>query len=117
MTQREGHATGGAGKVAPRPALVPAPPAGNPARAQGAKAPSWDELFRSLPAGQRQELLTLARRQGLLYAHQLPAAGNGTPADHARTLFARLLAGRTEDLEPVYAPPVDVTDPGLDPDQ
>jgi hypothetical protein len=52
-------------------------------------------------------LLALARRQGVLYAHQLPPLTNGAnpPAEGWRQLLTRLLAGQTEGLEPLRVPP------------
>src|SRR5262245_21082040 len=40
----------------------------------------WDELFLHATPAQRTELLSLARKQGLLYAHQLPIYANGKKA-------------------------------------
>jgi hypothetical protein len=73
----------------------------------------WEDLFRSASPEQQQELLALARRQGVLYAHQLPAVNNGShaPTQGWRQLLTRLLAGETEGLEPLRvlpAPPGEV---------
>src|SRR5205085_12652265 len=59
----------------------------------------------------------LARRQGLLYAHQLQPAANGRPSDAGRQLLAQLLSGRIEGLEPLCPDPVEPLDPDLDHDQ
>jgi hypothetical protein len=69
--------------------------------------PPWEDLFRSASPEQQQELLALARRQGVLYAHQLPPLTNGAhpPAEGWRQLLARLLAGQAEGLEPLRVPP------------
>jgi len=69
--------------------------------------PPWEDLFRSASPAQQQELMTLARRQGVLYAHQLPAVSNGShdPAEGCRRLLMRLLAGETEGIEPLRVPP------------
>jgi hypothetical protein len=81
----------------------------------GSPAPLWEDLFRSASPVQQKELLTLARRQGLLYAHQLPACpGNGVDTDRARHLLARTLGGHEHDLEPVRVEPVAVADAALD---
>jgi hypothetical protein len=77
-------------------------------------APLWEDLFRSISPAQQRELLALAQRQGALYPHQLPGGGNGVPVEPGRQLLTRLLAGRTEDLEPVRCTPVEVTDNALD---
>jgi hypothetical protein len=50
----------------------------------------------------------------VLYPHQLPATGNGVPAEAGRHLLGRLLGGRTEELESVRCTPVQVSDPALD---
>jgi hypothetical protein len=66
---------------------------------------------------QQQELLALADRQGILYYHQLPATGNGTPAapaDPARRVLAQVLSGNTRELDAVAADAVAVRDTALD---
>jgi hypothetical protein len=62
-------------------------------------------------------LLSLAERQGLLYAHQLPALDHdrgGKPADSNRALLTRLLAGQTDALEPLRVPCAPVGETPLD---
>jgi hypothetical protein len=78
--------------------------------------PPWEDLFRSASPEQQQELLALARRQGVLYAHQLPPMTNGAhpPAEGWRELLTRLLAGQTEGLDPLRAPPAAPGDAPLD---
>jgi hypothetical protein len=73
-------------------------------------------MFRGASPEQQQELLALARRQGVLYAHQLPPATNGTapPAEGWRQLLTRLLAGQTEGLDPLRVPPAVVGESPLD---
>jgi hypothetical protein len=70
-------------------------------------------VFPNATPAQQEELLALARRQGVVYAHQLPAPSNGT-GDRNRHLLTRLLAGHVADLDPVCAAPAPVTDPELD---
>lgn len=41
------------------------------------RAADWDELFLHASPAQRSEMLALAQKQGLLYAHQIPAITNG----------------------------------------
>src|SRR5439155_27140260 len=62
------------------------------------------------------ELLSLARRQGVLYGPQLPAAPppNGALRDLPRQLLGQLLAGQVSDLAPVPAAAVAVRDGALD---
>jgi hypothetical protein len=115
MKQRDRLASGGTTQ-APRPSAVPAAPQA-PANAPDAAAPLaplWEDLFRNIAPAQQRELLALAERQGALYPHQLPSGGNGSPVDPGRQLLTRLLAGRTEDLEPVRCTPVTLTDSELD---
>ncbi|MCI0455639.1 MAG: AAA domain-containing protein, partial [Gemmataceae bacterium] len=118
MTQRERQASGGT-KAAPWRALGhPAlPPSGASPEPRTASAPLWEDLCRSVSPAQQMELLALAERQGVLYSHQLPPAGNGTPRDRTRQLLTQLLSGQTEALEPVAACPVEVHDTALDPQQ
>jgi hypothetical protein len=107
MTQRDRQASGGVFGTAP-----PAPPGS----AAVPPAPLWEELFANATPAQQQELLTLARQQGVLYAHQLPPP-NGSSADRPRRLLNRLLTGPVPDLEPVRAAPGTPTDPDLDESQ
>lgn len=110
MSQRERQPSA----AAPPPADPRPPDAGPP---PGADRPApWQHLCRLLPGSQRAELLALARRQGLLYAHQLPP----TPVairDPARAFLNALLAGKTQDLVPVAADPAALGDCPLDASQ
>src|SRR5262245_19228026 len=116
MSQREHQASGGVTRAAPQPAAVHAAPQPSSATSGSAteRPPLWEDLFRSFSAGQQNELLSLAARQGLLYSYQLPASGNGAAPDHGRHQLSRLLAGHTGELEPLRAPPVEVWDAALD---
>ncbi len=94
MTQRERHSSEGG---APASSAIPAP--------TGAGSGCvWDDLLPSLPPARRRELLELAGRQGVLYAHQL-SAGNGPTASGANAarlaLLTALLHGQTHDLLPL----------------
>lgn len=71
----------------------------------------WDEWFRRASPAQRAEALALARTQGLLYPHQLPAT-NGTHASAAPAAevappaaLRALLAGKAESLPLCEADP------------
>jgi hypothetical protein len=107
MTQQERHASGGVSDVP----LKEVPGTGRTgsvaAEADAPGLPLWDDLYRNASPEQRQELLALARRQGVLYVHQLPPPGNGShpPAEGWRQLLTRLLAGQVEGLEPLRVPP------------
>lgn len=116
MTQRERQASGAISAAAPRPAAGPvlaARPGAGPAPVP--QAAFWEDFFTAASPTQQKELLSLAGRQGVLYGHQLPAAGNGTATDRNRHFLSRLLRGQTDELDPVHAGPLlDLTDPALD---
>jgi hypothetical protein len=101
MSQRDGHATGGA--------AAPSRPADAPASAPGVPRP-WEDVFPALPPHDRSQLLDLAGRQGLLLAEQIPAAPD--QVDAARTLLQHALAGRLPAAPPVE--PTTAFDPDLD---
>src|SRR5262245_17710764 len=118
MTQRERQASGGSSATVATPVVrtsgsPPPPRAGLASQADLAHAALWEEVYQTASPAQQSELLALAGRQGLLYAHQLPASGNGarpqTPADNIgnRQRLTRLLNGHLEHLEPVRGQPVD----------
>src|SRR5437762_2373270 len=118
MMQRERAASGEAETVSRPPGSARAPnhPSMPPATL-GHRAPLWEDLYRAIPPEQQRELLTLAERQGVLYAHQLPVTSNGTVVDEDHSLLARLLNGTVSELSPLHADPVDVGDSELDPVQ
>src|SRR5438445_9790492 len=108
-----------------RPAQRLADPAPKPSR--GATAPAvparvssvaeqldWDKFFQGVSASQREELLALARAQGILYSFQLPATLNGSHGEQAPEAFAQILAGHVDRLSPVHAETVAVRDDQLD---
>jgi hypothetical protein len=108
MTQRDRHVSGGVSDVPLKE--VPGSDRTAPGATADGAAPGplpWEELFRSASPEQQQELLALARRQGVVYAHQLPPQNNGShaPAGGGRTVLTRLLAGQTEGLQPLRVPP------------
>src|SRR5262245_16342047 len=110
MTPRERQASAGPTLV-PRPA--PAPPrAGVTADGGERPVPLWEDLYHSVPPAQQTELLALAARQGLLYAHQLPTP-DPTTLNQRRQLLPQLLTGKVA-LAAVCIRPVDVMDEGLD---
>jgi len=80
----------------------------------------WEDFYRSASPAQQVELLSLAARQGLLYAHQFPSTNNGTkakvpePSAGPLHLLANVLEGHTQDLAAVFPPPVAVHDIELD---
>src|SRR4051794_16841647 len=107
MTSRERPATGGA-TLADRPASArPAAPGAD------RELPSWEDLYRGLPPEQQQELLALAARQGLLYAHQLPPV-DPVLLQQRRQFFTQLVAGKAGALAPLACPAVEIQDDGLD---
>jgi hypothetical protein len=115
MMQREWVASGEAEAVA-RPAdgyRTPVSPEGIPGRSADGE-PVWDDLYRALSPDQQRELLALAERQGLLYAHQLPVPTNGSALDPNHELLTRILAGAGMDVQPLHAEPIAVADEELD---
>src|SRR5262245_13008680 len=106
MTHWERQSSGGVVEAAPRPATGPA---------SAAPAPLlWEDLFRNASPDQQRELLSLAGRQGVLYAHQLPQAGNGTAADRHRPLLTRILTCQASQLPPLRTTPLTFHDDALD---
>jgi hypothetical protein len=105
-----------------RPAQRLADPAPKPSR--GAAAPArvspaaeqldWDKFFQGVSASQREELVALARAQGILYSFQLPATVNGSHGEQVPEAFAQILAGQVDRLSPVHVEPVAVQDDELD---
>src|SRR2546430_17540443 len=94
MSSRERHASAGS------TATVAAPPPKHNASAVPLRSASateaalpvashWEALYRSVSPAEQADLLTLARRQGLLYSHQLPPAPPASralpPVEHPRT--------------------------------
>src|SRR5205085_2481254 len=80
----------------------------------------WEDFLHTASPAQQLELLALAGRQGLLYAHQLPTppAANGsrsTPEEFgAAKLIGQLLAGDTSGLAPVVGEELSYVDQALD---
>jgi hypothetical protein len=114
MTQRERLAPEGVSEP------LPGPPGTQPPRAEGLAASrsdpagSWEEAYHNASAKERQELLALVQRQGLLYQHQLPPTSNGSGGEHARHFFGKLLAGQLADLESSPLLPITWVDEALD---
>jgi hypothetical protein len=108
MTHRERQSAGGVVEAVPRPAAGPL------ADSAGLL---WEDLYRTASPEQQRELLALAGRQGLLYAHQLPQPTNGaapTTADRGKPFLVRLLAGQAADLSPSRTSPLTFFDAALD---
>src|SRR5262245_61456035 len=103
MAQRERLSRGAVSEPVPRPAGgQPTPPRPRQTvETHHDASVSWESHFQSISRLQQQELLALADRQGLLYAHQLPSIPNGNGTDPHRGVLPRLLAGETDHLEPV----------------
>jgi hypothetical protein len=113
MTQRERKTTVKTGPATTAVLEMPrsAPPADN------GQPHTWEDFFRHMSPGQQDELLGLAGRQGLLYAHQLPAATNGKASveqigrwNHLN----QLLAGGKRVWDPVRNEDPTFVDTGLD---
>ena len=71
----------------------------------------WEELFQNAAPSRQQQLLDLAGREGVLYAHELPPAANGAVK---RSLLSALLSGQTSDLPSFRPAAVQCTDACLD---
>src|SRR5262249_23534762 len=113
MSRREALASGLAEKV-PRPSgsTVPSGPVAAPPGSSRLR--SWEETFLAASQEQQQELLALAQTQGLIYAHQIPKALNGTEPASGPLSLSQLLSGQTDSLEPLRCQPVAVHDVQLD---
>jgi hypothetical protein len=78
MTLRDRKAMGGAVASAVPALANTAPSRSLPAADSAAqRARLWDDLFRAATPAQRVEMLSLAKRQGFLYSHQVPSTANG----------------------------------------
>jgi hypothetical protein len=117
MAEREWKASGAAAATAPFEPVAPSaqPVRPSPPSAGNGHAASWEEVYRAATADQRQELLALARRQGLVYAHQLPATNGHKPLEDPEALsrLTGFLEARA-DLAPTAPAPVQVVDERLD---
>lgn len=78
------------------------------------QVPAWEELYRAISPEQQRELLALAERQGVVYAHQLPVLANGASTDANRKVLGRLLSGAVAELSPLHPESVEVGDHELD---
>jgi hypothetical protein len=122
MTPRGRKASGGMSAVASAPAASnPAAPGSERNDSEnGSRHLRWEEWFQNASTIQRDAMLTLAARQGLLYAHQVPHPANGlrtksAPEDAVRLQdLVRLLDGKTDALVPVVVRPLDFSDQQLD---
>src|SRR5262245_17282056 len=111
MTARDRQASGGV-SLAARPAAASAR-AGSPSGNGERELLLWEDLFSILPPAGQEELLALAARQGLLYAHQLPPVDPSVLLQR-RQFLAHLLAGKAGELSAVTASPVACLDGELD---
>jgi hypothetical protein len=86
-----------------------------PACAVNGHTTSWEDIYHAANSDQQQQLLALARRQGLVYAHQLPATNGHKPPEASVTVakLTRLLEG-DGDLPPADPQPIQMLDEHLD---
>lgn len=94
----------------PGPALPPAP------APTAAPPPSWwERVYANVTPAEQERLLALARAQGVVHSHQLPAPANGVAAaERCRRLTAAALAGQTADWQPVRPSAPELFDADLD---
>lgn len=117
MSQRDRKATGTIASPG-TPATVAAGLLRRPPVEAAERLILWEDLFRHATSAQRESMLKLAKCQGFLYAHQVPAPTNGKKpvagTDHAPTTeqLTRLL--ESEELEPVRPQPFSAIDQALD---
>ena len=71
----------------------------------------WEELFQNAAPNRQQQLIALAGREGVLYAHELPPPTNGTVK---RSLLPALLSGQLHDFPSLRPSPVVCADSCLD---
>src|SRR5262249_19432867 len=96
-----------------------APPPGRAASAAGDAstngALAWDELYHAIAPAERERLLALAARQGLLYEHQLhEVRSTSADCDSCQRLLETIFSGRLDELEPVAVQSVAVIDSDSD---
>src|SRR2546422_11495711 len=111
MIQRERVASGEA-KAVSGPAgsrHAPAHPEGSSGTLSH-RVPVWEDLYGAISPEQQRELLSLAERQGVLYAHQLPVKPNGAALEATRPLLAGMLNGDVAELLPLHAKPIEIGD-------
>jgi hypothetical protein len=110
MSPRERQTPEGGPAAADR--LASAPPA--LAAPESCPGSLWEELLHAADPAQRQQLLELAARQGVLYTPQITPPPNGSLKPIQRPLLAALLAGPVPHLEPVRLVPGEPLDSALD---
>src|SRR2546429_5994779 len=103
-------------EAAAKPPRSHAAPVASPAAAATpvSEESNWDKFFHDASPGQREELLALARSQGLLYSFQLPVISNGAHAEHAPESLRQMLGGKIDTMATAYPEPVEVHDAALD---
>src|SRR6516164_9463313 len=123
MSHRDRHAAAGTVATVPAPPTKPGLVSAAPRAALSVESTpaisQWEILYRCISPDQQSELLALAGRQGLIYAHQLPpvpSASRSLPAEESRTwnLLGKMLAGQVSQLESVRPAPVQIVDTALD---
>src|SRR5712692_3106212 len=111
MSRRERAAPGGPkGTSRAGDGSVARPPIESSQDPGNHRQPNWEEIYRGASRTQQQELLALAERQGLVYAHQLPTSTNGAALESERRLLGRILSGQIADLETVHPDNVEFRD-------
>jgi len=75
----------------------------------------WEQVFRTAAPDERERLLSLARRQGIVFAHQLP--NSRSTSNLERPVHVQVLNGRLEAWTPLRVQPITARDADLDPIQ
>jgi len=75
----------------------------------------WEQVFRTAAPDERERLLSLARRQGIVFAHQLPTSRSTSNLD--RPVHVQVLSGRLEGWTPLRVQPIAARDADVDPIQ
>src|SRR5438477_9888263 len=115
MSRREPPAPRLAEPAPPKPGRAAAAPAVHAPAAASAMCAriEWEKIFQAASPAQREELLSLARSQGLLYSFQVPSV-NAAVVENGADRLIELLAGHHERLTPIQHEAMEVSDTQLD---
>lgn len=118
MTQRERHTSSGGATEAARhldPSREMSPCADSAPEENNQLSLLWENVYRQASPAHRLELLSLAKQHRWLDAQARRSAVPKTlSAEENWQRLQRLLAGRSDDLAPIHASPVELQDTALD---